>query len=106
MALAGDALAAPQTGGGFTGHELAGRAHINLSQARAIAQKARPGAITDQELEKEGGGSGLRYSFDISRSGRTYEVGVDAMTGKVLENGHEGAAAEAAEATTEHNGAH
>jgi hypothetical protein len=33
------------------------------------------GAITDEELEKEKGGSSLRYSFDI-RSGKvTYEVG-------------------------------
>ena len=97
LSLAGGALAAPQTGGAFTGHELAGNAHISLTQARTIALKARPGSITDQELEKEGGGSGLRYSFDISSSGRTYEVGVDAKTGKVLENGHEGAGAEAAE---------
>jgi uncharacterized membrane protein YkoI len=52
--------------------------------------KACPGTITDEELEKEMGGSGLRYSFDI-KSGRTvYEVGVDAQTGKVLENKKEG----------------
>jgi uncharacterized membrane protein YkoI len=49
--------------------------------------KARPGEITDTELEREKGGSGLRYSFDIKSGGKTYEVGVDAKTGTVLENG-------------------
>ena len=47
--------------------------------------------ITDKELEREKGGSGLRYSFDVFSKGKTYEVGVDAQTGAVLENGREGA---------------
>jgi uncharacterized membrane protein YkoI len=81
----------------FAGHQYAGQARIGLSQARVIAMKARPGTITQQELEKERGGSGLRYSFDVLSAGTTYEVGVDARTGKVLESGHESAAAEAAE---------
>jgi uncharacterized membrane protein YkoI len=80
------------------GHQLAAQAKITLAQARAIALKARPGKITDEELEKEGGGSGLRYSFDVVSHGKTVEVGVDAMTGKVLENGSESAAKEAKEA--------
>jgi uncharacterized membrane protein YkoI len=42
-------------------------------------------------LEKERGGSGLRYSFDIKNGKITHEVGVDAKTGKVLENSVEGA---------------
>jgi hypothetical protein len=33
----------------------------------------------------------LRYSFDVLSKGLTYEVGVDAQTGIVLENGREGA---------------
>jgi uncharacterized membrane protein YkoI len=41
-------------------------------------------------LEREHGGSGLRYSFDVKRSGVTQEVGVDALTGRVLENKAEG----------------
>jgi uncharacterized membrane protein YkoI len=41
----------------FVGQELAGQAKITLAQARTIALKARPGRITDQELEKEGGGT-------------------------------------------------
>lgn len=46
--------------------------------------------VTDQELERERGGSGLRYSFDIKFRGRTFEVGVDAQTGRLLENAKEG----------------
>lgn len=75
----------------YTGQEYAPDAKVTLDQARATALKARPGTITDQELEREGGGSGLRYSFDIKAAGRTYEVGVDAKTGRVLENSAEGA---------------
>jgi uncharacterized membrane protein YkoI len=76
----------------YSGHELAKNARVTLKEARAIALKAYPGKITDEELEKEKGGSGLRYSFDIKhgKSARTQEVGVDAMTGKVLENAPEG----------------
>ena len=75
----------------FTGSALAPQAKIGLAQAEAIALRARPGRITDKELEKEAGGSGLRYSFDVTSGGVVYEVGVDARTGKVLENGREGA---------------
>jgi uncharacterized membrane protein YkoI len=75
----------------YAGHELAARAKVTLAQAEAIALKARPGRLTDKELEKEAGGSGLRWSFDIVANSKTYEVGVDAATGKVLENRGEGA---------------
>jgi uncharacterized membrane protein YkoI len=61
-----------------------------MEQARAIALKAHPGKITDEELEQEKGGSGLRYSFDIKNGKVTHEVGVDAKTAKVLENKAEG----------------
>jgi uncharacterized membrane protein YkoI len=74
----------------YTGHELAKAAHLTLERAQAIALKARPGKVTDKELEKEAGGSGLRYSFDIVAGGKTYEVGIDAANGKVLENAAEG----------------
>ena len=40
---------------------------------------------------RKSAGSGLRYSFDIKDGKTTYEVGVDAQTGKVLENAAEGA---------------
>ena len=74
----------------YTGQELSGNAKLSIQDARAIALKAHPGKITDEELEKEQGGSGLRYSFDIRRDKVTQEVGVDAQTGKVLENAPEG----------------
>jgi uncharacterized membrane protein YkoI len=85
---AAQAFAAAET---YAGHELAPKAKIQLAQAEAIAAKARPGQITDRELEKEAGGSGLRWSFDIKSKGKAFEVGVDAQTGKVLENKAEGA---------------
>jgi uncharacterized membrane protein YkoI len=91
LAVAGGVFAATHTGASFAGHKLGSKAHITLAQAQVIALKARLGAITDQELEKEGGGSGLRYSFDIKSGGRVFEVGVDARDGRVLENGAEGA---------------
>ena len=75
---------------GLTGAELAPQARVTLAAARAAALKAHPGVITDQELEKEAGGTGLRYSFDIKSHGKTFEVGVDAVTGRVLENAAEG----------------
>jgi uncharacterized membrane protein YkoI len=74
----------------FTGEKLAATAKITIDQARSIALKAHPGTITDEELEKEKGGSGLRYSFDIKSNGHVSEVGVDAQTGEVLENKKEG----------------
>ena len=84
------AKTAPRHAAAFVGHELSGQANVSMARAQAIALKARPGRITDKELEKEGGGSGLRYSFDVVSKGVTYEVGVDAKTGRVLENGREG----------------
>ena len=74
----------------YTGQELASGAKVGIEQARAIALKAAPGKIIDEELEKEKGGTGLRYSFDIRRGRKTYEVGIDAQTGAVLENKVEG----------------
>lgn len=74
----------------FTGQEFAKEAKVGLQQARAIALKAHPGKITDEELEHEKGGSGLRYSFDIRNGKVIQEVGVDAKTGKLLENAPEG----------------
>lgn len=77
------------------GQQYSPQAKISLQKARAIALRAVPGGkITDQELEREAGGSGLRYSFDVKIKGKTHEVGVDAKTGKVLENSVEGANAD------------
>ena len=89
-AAAATSTAAGPNHAAFAGSELLPMATVKLDAARATALKAHPGTITDQELEKEAGGSGLRYSFDIARNGKAYEVGVDARTGKVLENKAEG----------------
>lgn len=85
----------------YVGHALAKNAKVTLKQARVAALKARPGRIVDQELEKESGGSGLRYSFDVMSHGKIIEVGIDAMTGAILENGAESPANEAKEASKE-----
>lgn len=92
-AVAGMMIAlAAGTAYAYHGQELAGQAKVSLKEARAIALRALPGgAIVDQELEKESGGSGLRYSFDVKFKGKVHEVGIDAKTGKVLENNVEGA---------------
>ena len=80
----------PISADGYAGQSLAGKAKVTLNEARSIALRAHPGAITDEELEKEKGGGGLRYSFDIKSGKMTWEVGVDAITGKVLQNTIEG----------------
>jgi uncharacterized membrane protein YkoI len=74
----------------YTGEELGKDAKVSIAEARAIALKAHPGKITDEELEREAGGTGLRYSFAIKSGSSTQEVGVDARTGRVLENAKEG----------------
>ena len=85
-ALFGGAVAAHA----YTGEKFARDAKVGMTEARTIALKVHPGKIIDEELEKEDGGSGLRYSFDIRQGKVTQEVGVDAQTGKVLENAAEG----------------
>lgn len=81
LALSGAASAA-------TAAEAA-KARIDMPHARTIALHTYLGKIVKEELEKERGGSGLRYSFDVSGSKGTREIGVDAVTGKVLENSDE-----------------
>jgi uncharacterized membrane protein YkoI len=81
---------APITAFAYAGQELASSAQVSIDQARAIALKAVPGQITAEELENEEGGSGLRYTFNIKRGADTYEIGIDARTGTVLENIVEG----------------
>ena len=80
------ATAAATTAFAYKGEKLAPQATISLDQAREIALKAYAGEVVDEELERERGGSGLRYSFDIKNGSVTHEVGVDAKTGQVLEN--------------------
>lgn len=86
----------------YTGATLAKDAKVTMEQARMQALREAPGTIKSAELEKERGGSGLRYSFDIQTPHGLREVGIDAVTGKVLENSRESAQAEADEARSEH----
>jgi uncharacterized membrane protein YkoI len=79
-------LAAAGPAAAYTGQELDGEAKITIDQARGIALKAHPGRITDEELEREDGGNGLRYTFGVEAGSVTQEVCVDAATGQVLEN--------------------
>ncbi|MGC8491828.1 MAG: PepSY domain-containing protein [Syntrophobacteraceae bacterium] len=80
-------LALPLSAHAYTGQkEFSSQARISIDRARTTAEKVGPGKIVSEELEKEKGGSGLRYSFDVkSKNGVVHEVGVDAKTGKVLE---------------------
>jgi uncharacterized membrane protein YkoI len=84
-------LGAAATAYAFSGQQYAKQAKVSLADARQIALNELPdGKVTGQELEHEKGGGGLRYSFDIKVGQVTHEVGVDAETGKVLENSIEG----------------
>ena len=81
-------VAAMSAAHAFDGQQYVKQARITLEQARTIALGVAPGAtIGDEELEREHGGSGLRYSFDLRTPQGEREVGVDAMSGKVLEHG-------------------
>ena len=64
------------------------KAKLTMAQARTIAMRAAPGRVMSAEYEKEGGG--WRYSFDIQQRGHVQEIGIDAMTGRIVENKSEG----------------
>lgn len=68
--------------------DAAGRARpkprLSMAAARVIALKIAPGRIKDAEYEFEKGG--WRYSFDIAQGKKIHEIGVDAMTGKIVED--------------------
>ena len=74
----------------LTGEQYLSQATVRPAQARKLALKTYSGRIVAEELEQEAGGSGLRYSFVIRHKSAKHEVGIDAKTGKVLENSVEG----------------
>jgi uncharacterized membrane protein YkoI len=80
--------------------KLVAEAKIKEADARAIAlARVKNGTVKSEELEREHGH--LIYSYDIQvpeKSG-VEEVNVDAMTGKVIAQSHEGAKAERKELT-------
>lgn len=76
--------------------KLAKQARITMEQAREIALKRAPGAIEEEELEKEHGK--LVYSFDIRNEKDTLtEVQVNAKDGSIVSVEEEDAAMEAEE---------
>lgn len=79
-------VAVPETSLAVAPPASAKRPQISMAAAEKIAEQAFPGRILSEELEQEKGGSGLRYSFDIGNGKTVHEVGVDAISGKVLEN--------------------
>jgi uncharacterized membrane protein YkoI len=90
--LFGILIAALLSGTAFAldGEKYLGDASVQPAAARATALQAYPGKIVSEELEKESGGGGLRYSFVIRHHSAKHEVGIDAKTGAVLENSVEG----------------
>lgn len=77
LSLATTVLVAPQIA-------QAKPAGVTMAQARAIALRAAPGRIEKAEREREGGGLG--YSFDIRQGNRIHEIGVNVVTGRIVEN--------------------
>jgi hypothetical protein len=70
-------------------------AKVTMEEAQKAALAKESGKIKSKELEREKGR--LIYSFDIKMADGLHEVNVDAMTGDVIEDTVESAAAEAKE---------
>ena len=86
--IAGLCLALATVGGVAQATPRQPAARITMAAARAIALRAAPGRVISGEYEREGGG--WRYSFDIQQRGHVQEIGVDANTGRIVENKSEG----------------
>ena len=82
--LASLGAASAATPAPLKGSAYLSQAKVSLERARAIALAKEHGTIVDQELEREGGH--LRYSFFVKVGKIVREVGVDAVTGTVLED--------------------
>jgi hypothetical protein len=74
---------------------LSKEAKVTMEQAQKSALAKEAGKIQSKEIEREKGK--LIYSFDIKMADGIHEVNVDAMTGEVVEDTVESAAAEAKE---------
>jgi len=75
----------------YTGEKYATHDNLSMHKTIGIALNARPGKVVSKESwSMNGEGSSLRYSSDIKSHAVTYEVGGDAKSGKILENGREG----------------
>jgi uncharacterized membrane protein YkoI len=74
---------------------------VSEAQARSTALAVAHGTVAEGEYEYEDGG--WRWSFDIRENGRIHEVGVNAMTGKIVEDAWESADDEQGEAENEND---
>lgn len=68
----------------YKGEKLSKAAKIPIEEARAIAVKSYPGDVTEEELKRAHGGSGLIYMFKIKDSSGVQLVSIDAKTGAIL----------------------
>ena len=59
---------------------------VGIFTAADAAVKARPGRIIYEEVRQQAGGSGLRWAFVVCSRGQQYRVGIDAKSGRLLEN--------------------
>ena len=84
--------------------ELQKQAKITMDEAQRTALAKQSGKVKSGELEKEHGN--LIYSFDIRTTSGIHEVQVDAVTGAVVSDQIESAAAEAKENANEHKAKH
>jgi uncharacterized membrane protein YkoI len=66
--------------------ELAKQAKITQEDAQQIALRRHRGQVADVRISKESGGSGLRWIIQIKQTAGSYEVEIDAKTGKILED--------------------
>lgn len=96
-AAIGAVVATTALASAFPGQQYASQASVTITQARTMAHHVVPGKILSEELEKEAGGTGLRYTFDIRGASGVHEVGIDAKSGRVLENSADAAPAASAE---------
>ncbi|CDO38332.1 PepSY domain-containing protein [Novosphingobium sp. KN65.2] len=67
--------------------QAAPKPQVSKSQAQAIALRVAPGKIVKAEYERENGA--WRWSFDVRQGARIHEIGVDAKTGKIVEDSFE-----------------
>jgi uncharacterized membrane protein YkoI len=74
---------------------LSKEAKVTMEQAQKTALAKEAGKIQSKEIEREKGK--LIYSFDIKMADGIHEVNIDAMTGEIVEDTVESAAAEAKE---------
>lgn len=79
----------------FASTPSSGKPILSMEQAKKIALARHSGQVKSSVLEREHGR--LIYSFDIERDNETHEGGVEATTGRVVEDKIESAEAEARE---------